>query len=223
MARPFLDAAARHPIMLPTGDEHPNVVHLSRVIDHPNWQVGDHAYASDFGAVADWAAHLAPYLHPGAPERLRIGRFCAVAHGVRFITASANHPMGGISTYPFAIFRPETMGAYAEEVGARGDTELGPDVWLGDGATVMPGVRIGAGAIVAARAVVTRDVPDYAVVAGNPARVVRMRFAPGEVAALLRVRWWDRPVDWIEAQQGAMRAGDVAALEAAAREAGWVD
>lgn len=224
MQVPFLDAAARHPVTLPGGQAHPNVVHLSRIVDHPNWEVGDHSYASDFDADAGWdgarwAARLAPYLHPGAPERLRIGRFCAIAHGARFVTASADHPMGGVSTYPFAIFRPDTMMDYAAEIGAKGDTVVGHDVWIGHGATVLPGVRIGHGAIIGAGAVVSRDVPDYAVAAGNPARAVRMRFPPDQVEALLRIAWWDRPVEWIEAHQPLMRAGDVEALARAA-EAG---
>jgi virginiamycin A acetyltransferase len=216
MARPFLDASARHPITLPGGGTHPNVVHLARVIDHPNITVGDHSYASDFGEVRDWAAHLAPYLHPGAPERLTIGRFVQIAHGARIITASANHPMGGLSTYPFAIFRPETMGAYAQEVAARGDTVIGDDVWIGHGALILPGVTLGPGVIVGAGAVVSRDMPAYAVVAGNPARAVRMRFAPEDVATLLRIRWWDRDPAWIEAHHPLIAAGDVAGLARAA-------
>jgi virginiamycin A acetyltransferase len=121
---------------------------------------------------------LAPYLHPGAPERLRIGRFVQIAHGARFITSSANHPMGGFSTYPFLIFRPETMGAYARDAAAFEDTVVGPDVWIGHGALILPGVTLGAGVVVGAGAVVARDAPPYAVVAGAPARVVRMRFPP---------------------------------------------
>ena len=84
MPAPFLDAAARHPLRLPDGTVHANTVHLARVIDHPNIAVGDFSYAHDFEPVTDWAARLAPYLHPGAPERLVIGRFAQVAHGVRF-------------------------------------------------------------------------------------------------------------------------------------------
>lgn len=217
MDRPFLDARARHPITLPNGQAHPNVVHLARVIDHPNIAVGDHSYAADFADVADWAAHLAPYLHPGAPERLTIGRFVQIAHGARIITASANHPMGGISTYPFAIFRPDTMGAYEHEVAAHGDTTIGDDVWIGHGAMILPGVTLGPGVIVGAGAVVARDMPAYAVVAGNPGRAVRMRFSPEDVATLLAIRWWDRDIAWIEAHHPLIAAGDVAGLARAAQ------
>jgi virginiamycin A acetyltransferase len=217
MPRPFLDAQARHPVTLPDGTVHPGVAHLPRVIDHPNIEVGEHSYCSDFAPVTDYAARIAHYLHPGAPERLRIGRFVQIAHGARIVTSSANHPMGGFSTYPFLIFRPETLGAYAQDAAAFPDTEIGHDVWLGDGATVLPGARIGSGAIVGAGAVVGGEIPPYAVVAGNPARILRMRFPPETVAALLEIRWWDRPLSWIEANHALIAGSDIAALRAAAR------
>jgi virginiamycin A acetyltransferase len=210
---PILNADAVHPLTFPDGTVHPDMVHLNRVIDHPNITVGDYSYANDFDPPDDWAARLAPYLYPGAPERLVIGRFCQIAHGVRFITASANHAMGGITTYPFGVFDPETLGPYRDEVGALPDTEVGDDVWIGHGALVLPGARIGSGAIIGAGAVVAGVVPPYAVVAGNPARVVRMRFSEIEVARLLETRWWDWPVERIRAALPALMAEDVGALE----------
>ncbi|MAS05869.1 MAG: acetyltransferase [Ahrensia sp.] len=215
MSRPFLDAAARHPITLPTGDRHLATVHLARAIDHPNIEVGDYSYYSDFEPVEDYAARIAPYIYPGSPERLVIGRFVQIAHGVRFITASANHPMKGFSTYPFAVFNPDTMGAYVDEVAGHGDTVVGNDVWLGYGATVLPGVTIGDGAIIGAQAVVSRDVPPFAVVAGNPADIRRMRFDAGTVEALLEIAWWDWEIGRIEAARAAIEGGDLAALRAA--------
>jgi len=212
MSRPFLDASARHPITLPTGDIHEATVHLNRVIDHPNIEIGDHSYYSDFEPVDDYASRIAPYLYTGAPEKLIIGKFAQIAHGVRFITSSANHPMRGFSTYPFAVFNPQTMGAYAEEVAGHGDTVIGNDVWLGYGATVLPGVTIGDGAIVGAKAVVSRDVPPYAIVAGNPARVARRRFDEKTVEGLLRLRWWDWPIEEIERNHAAIAAADAMLL-----------
>ena len=215
MSRPFLDAAARHPITLPTGDRHLPTVHLAHAIDHPNIEVGDYTYYSDFETVEDYAARIAPYIYPGSPEKLVIGKFVQIANGVRFITASANHPMKGFSTYPFAVFNPDTMGAYVDEVATYGDTVVGNDVWLGYGATVLPGVTIGDGAIVGAKAVVSRDVPPFAVVAGNPAEVRRMRFDADIVEALLEIAWWDWEIDRIEKARPALEAGDLAALLAA--------
>lgn len=217
MSRPFLDACARHPITLPSGELHLPTVHLNQVIDHPNIEVGDYTYYSDFEPVEDYAARIAPYIYPGSPERLVIGKFVQVAHGVKFITSSANHPMRGFSTYPFAVFNPETMGAYAGEVAGYGDTVVGNDVWLGYGATVLPGVTIGDGAIVGAKAVVSRDVPSYAIVAGNPARVVRSRFDGETVERLLKLRWWDWPIEEIERKRAAIEAADASLLDSGER------
>lgn len=215
MSRAFLDAAASHPITLPNGERHLATVHLARVIDHPNIEIGDYTYYSDFDPVGDYAARIAPYIYPGSPERLVIGKFVQIANGVRFITSSANHPMLGFSTYPFAIFNPDTMGAYTAEVAGHGDTVVGNDVWLGYSATVLPGVTIGDGAIVGAGAVVSRDVPPYAVVAGNPADVRRMRFDADTIEALLSIRWWDWDIARIEAARDALENADLKALQAA--------
>jgi len=206
------DPSARHPLVLPDGTEHRNMVHLAAVIDHPNWEVGRHTYANDFDPPQDWAARLAPYLYPGAPERLRIGPFCQIAHGVRFVTASANHAMGGISTYPFAVFDPGAMPGFLEGFAGLPDTEIGPDCWIGHGAIVLPGARLGAGVIAGAGAVVGGSVPPYSVVAGNPARVIRRRFGEAEVGRLLAIAWWDWEDARIAAHLAEITGGDVEAL-----------
>ena len=216
MPRPFLDASLRHPIVLPDGTPHAGTVHLSQVIDHPNITVGDYSYYSGFETPADYAAALAPYLYPGAPEHLSIGRFCQIAHGVRIVTSSANHAMDGFSTYPFAVFNPELIGSYASAIGNQSDTFIGNDVWLGFESVLMPGVRVGNGAIIAARTVVTRDVPDYAIVAGNPGSVVRMRFPDDIVQRLLAVAWWEWDIDRIGRNATAITGAEIEELEAAA-------
>ncbi|MBU4527406.1 MAG: CatB-related O-acetyltransferase [Hoeflea sp.] len=212
MAHPFLDARLRHPIILAGGTPHLGTVHLNQVIDHPNITVGDFSYYSGFSTPADYAAELAPYLYPGAPERLTIGRFCQIASGTRIITSSANHAMNGFSTFPFAVFNQALIGSYGSEIGNQCDTVIGHDVWLGFESVVMPGVRIGNGAIIAARAVVTSDVPDYAIVAGNPARIIRMRFTSEVIARLLDIAWWDWDVDRIERNVDAIAGADIDTL-----------
>ena len=213
---PFLNADAVHPLIFPDGTVHRDMVHLARVIDHPNITVGDYSYANDFDPPAPegWAARLAPYLYPGAPEQLRIGRFCQIAHGVRIITASANHAMGGISTYPFGVFDPATLEAFRDEFAGLPDTEIGHDVWIGHGALILPGARIGSGAIIGAGAVVAGDVAPYTIVAGNPARTIRQRFPQDAVDRLLQIAWWDWEPDRIHAALPALMAADVAALAA---------
>ncbi|SOE18593.1 virginiamycin A acetyltransferase [Hoeflea halophila] len=216
MSLPFLDASLRHPIILPDGNPHTGTVHLNQVIDHPNITIGDYSYYSGFETPPDYAAALAPYLYPGAPERLSIGRFCQIAHGVRIITSSANHAMDGFSTYPFAVFNPELIGSYGSALDNRKDTVIGNDVWLGFESVVMPGVRIGNGAIIAARSVVTHDVPDYAIVGGNPGRVIRHRFDVALVGRLLALSWWDWDIDRIERHVDAITGADIEVLESAA-------
>ena len=209
------DPARAHPITLPDGTLHAGTVYLKSVIDHPRMEIGEYTYASDFDPPepGGWAARLAPYLFDFAADRLVLGKFCQIAHGVRFIGASANHATRGITTFPFAVLDPETMLGYQPD---RRDIVIGHDVWLGYCATVMPGTRIGNGVIVGAGSVVRGDVPDYTVVAGNPAHVVRRRFTDDEIATLNRIAWWDWPAERIAAARATLEAGDVAALEAQA-------
>lgn len=211
------DPLGAYPVTLPDGSPHRGTVHLQAVLDHPRFEVGAYSYASDFDPPelwgGDWAARLAPYLFAFSADWLRIGRFCQIAHGVRFIGASANHATRGLSTYPFAIFDPEEMTGYQPD---RRDTVVGHDVWLGYGAMVTPGARIGDGVIVGAGAVVRGEIPDYAVVTGNPARVVRLRFSAAEIARLKALAWWDWPPARIAEARPALERGDLAALEALA-------
>ena len=204
----------RHPLVMPDGSRHPGTVFLRPAIDHPNWEVGDYTYASAWTEPPDWAAHLAPFLHPGVPEMLRIGRFCQIAEGVLFITASANHRRDGLSTYPFAIFHGMDMGRPSMP-GPGPDTVIGNDVWIGQGARLLPGARIGSGVIVGAGAVVGGEVPPYCVVAGNPARIVRRRVDPETAGKLVRLAWWDWPIDRILAAEAAICGPDPEALLAA--------
>jgi virginiamycin A acetyltransferase len=126
----------------------------------------------------------------------------------------ANHKVSGFSTYPFQIFGRgwEVVMPGPGELPYKGDTVVGNDVWVGYDALVMPGVRIGDGAIVAARSVVTRDVPPYAVVGGNPAGVVRQRFTDEVVAELLAIRWWDWPAEKVTRNLKAIVGADLDAL-----------
>ena len=208
----FLNTETRHPMRFSDGRENRCMAHLAAVIDHPNIEVGDYTYANDFDPPEDWAARIAPYTYAGAPEKLRIGRFCQIAHGVRFITASANHPVG-LSTYPFPIFDPSKLELFKGSFHDLPDTSIGHDCWIGHGAMILPGAQLGHGVIVGAGAVVGGVVPDYAIVAGNPARVMRMRYDAADVARMLALGWWDWPLDHIEAALPAIMGHDIAALE----------
>jgi virginiamycin A acetyltransferase len=207
---PLLDASAIFPITHPDGRVSRTTIYLKNVIDHPRIEIGDFSYYTHYGKLDETAEILAPYLFPGSRERLIIGKFVQIARGSYFITSSANHPMTGVTTYPFRIFTPEAFGYNDLPVK---DTVVGHDVWIGHDAVIMPGVRIGAGAIIAAASVVTRDVPAYAVVGGNPAATIRMRYPDETVAELLELAWWDWPIDKIEANLAALESGDLATLK----------
>lgn len=216
--RPLASPDTLHPVILPDGIVHKGTVYLGAAIDHPRIEAGDYSYASAHHPPEDWAFNLAPYLYAQSPEKLVIGKFCQIADGVTFITASANHRYDGFSSFPFAIFtdmdrnRPSMPGPGP-------DTVIGHDVWIGQGATILPGARIGSGAIIGARAVVSGEVPPYSIVSGNPGRVLRERFAPEVVARLLELSWWDWPVEAILAAEAAICGGDLDALERAAPSA----
>lgn len=207
----------RHPLILPDGRTDSGTVFLNAVIDHPRWICGDYSYASVFVPPEDWAAHLAPYLLPVSAERLVIGRFCQIADGVRFITASANHRHDGFSSYPFAIF--DGFGPDRPSLPQPGaDTIVGNDVWIGQGARILPGARIGDGTIVGAGSVVGGHVPAYSVVAGNPARVRKRRFDAATIDRLLALAWWNWPIGTILSSEAAICGTVLAGLEAAAPE-----
>lgn len=150
-------------------------------------------------------------------DRLEIGDFCAIATDARFIMNGAAHAQDGFSTFPFNIFGDSWAEGFdpASWIAAqRGDTVVGADVWIGREALVMPGARIGPGAIIAARAVVTGAVRPYAVMAGNPAREIRRRFDDATIDRLLALAWWDWPLDAITSAVNAIRGADLDALEA---------
>ncbi len=204
------DPHRRYPVTLPDGSDHAGTVFLSQAIDHPGFEVGDYTYASDFDPPEDWASHLAPYLFPSSIERLRIGRFCQIAHGVRFITSSANHAMNGLTSFPFPVFDPKLMADYQPDTR---DTVIGHDVWLGHNALILPGAQIGNGVIIGAGAVIRSVVPDYSIVAGNPGQVMRMRFAPQDILRLQRLEWWHWSASQIARAQTALLANDIDTLE----------
>lgn len=203
----------KHPIPM-----HNRVGFLKPLVTAANIEVGDFTYYDDPEGPDLFQTKCVLHHYPFVGDRLIIGKFCALAEGCRFIMNGANHAMSGFSTYPFNIFghgweHGFDMATWTKE--NRGDTVLGNDVWIGMEAVVLPGVTIGDGAIVAAKSVVTHDVPPYAIVAGNAAKVVKMRFDDDTVRRLRAAAWWDWPQDRIARNLDAIRGADIAALEAA--------
>jgi virginiamycin A acetyltransferase len=207
------DPGAKHPIA-----EFPRVGFLRSLVRSPLIEVGEYSYYDDPEGPEKFEEKCVLYHYDFVGDRLVIGRFCALATSVQFIMNGANHALGGFSTFPFGIFPGawrEGFDPAAYATGYRGDTIVGNDVWIGMGATILPGITIGDGAIVAAKSVVTKNVPSYAVVAGNPAKVVRMRFPAAMIERLLAIAWWQWPIDRVTRNIAAITGADVEALEGA--------
>ncbi|MCH9612515.1 MAG: Virginiamycin A acetyltransferase [Chlamydiia bacterium] len=194
-----------------------NHVFLNKLIDSPNIKVGDYTFYHDFVDPTRFESLNAGYFVKGEKVKLTIGKYCSLADGIQFISSLANHPIDGFSGYPFPWVLGEETG-YEYVYPDKGDTLVGNDVWIGAKATILPGVTIGDGAVIGAGAMVTKDVPPYTVVGGNPARLIRVRFPDGVVDQLLQLRWWDWPVEMVIRHSRAIAHGDMDELVAAAKE-----
>lgn len=190
-------------------------VMLSEHVTNPNIIVGRYSYYSGYyhGVPFDDCAR---YLMSDRSDvdRLIIGSFCSIGSGVAFIMAgNQGHRADWISTYPFH-FAPEAPGHAEAPSGycPAGNTVVGSDVWIGTEAMILPGVTIGHGAIIGSRALVSRDVPPYHIVGGNPARIIRPRFAEEDIARLLEMAWWDWPDDRIAQAVPLLSSGDISGL-----------
>lgn len=170
-------------------------VYLKHVITNPNIMVGDYTMYNDFVRdPRDFERNNVLYQYPVNQDKLRIGKFCSIACGAKFIFNSANHTLSSLSTYPFPIFFEEWELDVRDITKAwdnKGDIVIGNDVWIGYEAVILAGVAVGDGAVIGARAVVTKDVPPYTIVGGVPAKPIRMRFDQETVDALQKIRWWD--------------------------------
>lgn len=191
-------------------------VYLKNVVTDENIEVGDYTIYNDFvNDPRDFQKNNVLYHYKVNGDRLKIGKFCSIACGAKFLFTSANHTMRSLSTYPFPIFFEEwdLGGAHITEAwDNKGDIVIGNDVWIGYEAVILSGVHIGDGAIVGARAVVTRDVPPYTIVGGVPARPIRRRFDDETVAKLERLRLFDRDEETIARNLPAILAGDIDAV-----------
>lgn len=164
------------------------LINVKPTVKSPNIIVGDFTYFSD----KDFESRVT-HFYDFIGDKLIIGKFCQIAAGVEFVMNGANHRMNTVTTFPFNIFEDwETQAPPLSEFPLKGDTVVGNDVWIGQNATVMPGVHIGDGAIIGAESTVAGDVEPYTIVAGSPARLVRRRFDEELTALLLEFKWWNK-------------------------------
>lgn len=172
---------------------------LKNIITNPNIIVGDYTYYDDFEDVHNFEKNV-KYHFDFINDQLIIGKFCMIASDVQFIMNGANHLTQAFSTYPFAIFGAGWEGAMeGKTYPHKGNITIGNDVWIGYKATIMAGVTIGDGAIIATNATVVKDVPPYSIVGGNPAQVLKKRFSEETIEQLLTLQWWDWPIEKITA------------------------
>jgi virginiamycin A acetyltransferase len=186
---------------------------LKNIIKNPNIEVGDFTYYDDFENVENFEKNVR-YHFDFTGDKLKIGKFCMIASDVTFIMNGANHLTEGLSSYPFAVFGGDWAGAMEGKIYPnRGDIVVGNDVWLGYKSVVMSGVTIGDGAIIGAYSVVTKDVPPYAIVGGNPAKIIRKRFLDSDIERLLTLAWWDWDFDRISRNVQHLTGSNLDALE----------
>ena len=197
-----------------TGDT--QTIYLKSVITRPTIEVGDFTIYNDFvNDPRDFEKNNVLYHYPINHDRLIIGKFCSIACGAKFIFNCANHTLKSLSTYTFPLFFEEwdlPKSEVATSWDNKGDIIIGNDVWIGYDAVIMAGVKIGDGAIIGARAVVTKDVEPYSIVGGVPAKEIRKRFAPDIIEKLQNLQWWNWPVESIKESIHDIQSGNIEAL-----------
>ena len=200
----------------PRANDH-ETVYLKSVVKNSNIIVVDFTMYNDFvNDPRQFERNNVLYHYPINHDRLVIGKFCSIACGAKFLFTSANHTQTSLSTYPFPIFFEE-WGLDVQSITSawdnKGDIIIGNDVWIGYEAVILSGVTIGNGAIIGARAVVTRDVPPYTIAGGVPAKPIRKRFSDDTISALLNIKWWDWPKERIARHISDIQAGQIGPLQ----------
>lgn len=171
---------------------------IKNVITAPNIIIGDYTYYDDETAPTEFEKNNVLFNYPEFGDKLIIGKFCQIASGTKFIMGPANHRLDSITTYPFNVFGglwQENTPEHMSQLPFKGDIVIGNDVWIGRESVIMPGVKIGDGAIIAAYSIVTKDVEPYSVVGGNPAKFIKKRFNDELIDLLLQFKWWDLKPD----------------------------
>nr|WP_245916038.1 CatB-related O-acetyltransferase [Merismopedia glauca] len=187
---------------------------LKNIVTNPNIIVGDFTYYDDLESAENFEKNVL-YHFDFIGDKLIIGKFCAIASDVKFIMNGGNHLLDRFTTYPFPIFGKFGQGwgqFMPESWPHRGDTIIGNDVWIGYDSLILPGVKIGDGAVIGAKSVVTKDVAPYTIVAGNPAKLIKRRFNDEVTSILLQLKWWDWEIQKINENLPIIFGNDLQAL-----------
>ncbi len=180
-------------------DGYKRLCFLKNVVKNPNILIGDYTYYDDFDNVENFEKNI-KYYFDFTGDKLIIGKFCMIASNVKFIMNGANHLTDAITSYPFAVFGKDWGNVMeGKSYPNKGDVIIGNDVWIGYNATIMAGVKIGDGAIIAANSNVVKNVEPYNIVGGNPAKLIKKRFSDKTITKLLEIKWWDWDIDRITA------------------------
>lgn len=203
--------------------------YLMGQVENPNIEVGEYTYYSGYYHEKEFEDYCVRYLLGDGStknyreifgqdflfDRLKIGRYCSIGSGVRIIMAgNQGHNHRWISTYPFYGKFSNSKNAFERS----GDTIIGNDVWIGTEAMIMPGVRVGNGVVIGARSLVTKDIPPYAIVGGNPAKIIKMRFSQEEIRMLEEISWWDYEKETLEELMEYICSSDIRGLYSACIE-----
>lgn len=191
-------------------------VYLKNVVNNPNIEIGNYTMYNDFVQdPVDFEKNNVLYHYPVNQDKLKIGKFCSIACGAKFLFTSGNHTMKSLSTYPFPIFFEEWQLDGKDICDAwdnKGDIVIGNDVWIGYEAVILSGVTIGDGAVIGSRAVVTKDVEPYTIVGGVPAKPIRKRFDEQTIEKLKKIGWWNWSEEQIRQNLEAIQSGNIDAL-----------
>ncbi|MCB2341077.1 CatB-related O-acetyltransferase [Clostridium estertheticum] len=192
-------------------------IYLKNVITRENIKVGDYTIYNDLNNdPRDFEENNVLYQYAVNNDKLIIGKFCSIACKAKFLMRSGNHTMKSLSNYTFPIFYEEwdlPVSHITDAWDNKGDIEIGNDVWIGYDAIIMSGVKIGDGAIIGTRAVVTKDVPPYTIVGGVPAKVIKKRYDDETISKLLKIKWWNWTYEKIQANIKYIQSGNIDKLK----------
>lgn len=189
-----------------------NICFINNVIKNPNVIIGDYTYYNCKKNPENFENECVLYHYKEFGDKLIIGKFCSIGENIKFMMNAANHNLSAVTTYPFTAIMEQKNGINKEhlsELPNKGDTVIGNDVWIGMNCFIMPGVKIGDGAVIGANSVVAKNVAPYSIVAGNPIKEIRKRFSEKEIELLLKIKWWNWEIEKIQKNMDIILGSDI--------------